>query len=400
MWLLAAEIRQIIERAQAAGVVPNAEQQAQYEARYYSADSGETTSRILKVAGDVAQLDITGVMTAAPDFFAMLFGGGNVTYPEIISALAQACANPDVARIEMRVDSPGGHVNGLFDAIAALQMCDKPIRAVVVNQAASAAYALVSQAGEIVASNRAVRVGSIGIATSIGVDPTVVDIASTDAPKKRPDVTTAEGQAIVREELDALHELFAEAIATGRDTTPEKVNAEFGQGAMVLADAALKRGMIDTIAGSTLRVVKSAKSTSATAASGASETGNMDLLKLKAEHPAVYAAAVAEGATQERDRVSAHLTLGEASGDMTTALAAVNDGSAMTATLQAKYMAAGMNRNAQGNRQADDAAAAAALAAANGGAGAGNGADGGAEAVVSAVEKALGILPAKAAATA
>ena len=80
----------------------------------------------------------------------------------------------------------------------------------------------------------------------------------------------------------------------------------------------------------------------------------MDLQTLKAQHPDVYAAAAQEGRTEERDRVGAHLTMGEASGDMKTAIDAVQDGSAMTATLQAKYMAAGMNRSDVQARQDDD----------------------------------------------
>ena len=74
----------------------------------------------------------------------------------------------------------------------------------------------------------------------------------------------------------------------------------------------------------------------------------MDLEKLKSEHPSVYAAVLALGVTagvdQERDRVGAHLTMGASSGDMKTAIEAIEKGDNMTATLQAKYMAAGMNR--------------------------------------------------------
>ena len=86
----------------------------------------------------------------------------------------------------------------------------------------------------------------------------------------------------------------------------------------------------------------------------------MDLQTLKAQHPDVYAAAAQEGRDQERDRVNAHLTMGEASGDMKTAIGAIGDGSAMTATLQAKYLAAGMNRSDVQARQDDDAEAGAA----------------------------------------
>ncbi len=46
--------------------------------------------------------------------------------------------------------------------------------------------------------------------------------------------------------------------------------------------------------------------------------------------------------------------MGTASGDMKTALAAVEDGSDMSAKLQAQYMAAGMNRKDTADRQDDD----------------------------------------------
>lgn len=83
----------------------------------------------------------------------------------------------------------------------------------------------------------------------------------------------------------------------------------------------------------------------------------MDLQSLKAQHPETYAAAVKQGTDIERDRVTAHLTMGGASGDMKTACKAIEDGSPMTATLQATYMTAGMNRKDTANRQEDDAGA-------------------------------------------
>ena len=85
----------------------------------------------------------------------------------------------------------------------------------------------------------------------------------------------------------------------------------------------------------------------------------MDLKELKAQHPDVYMAAVQEGVDQERDRVTAHLTMGEASGDTKTAFSAIKDGSGMTATLQATYMTAGLNRRDVEARQSDDVSAAA-----------------------------------------
>ena len=101
----------------------------------------------------------------------------------------------------------------------------------------------------------------------------------------------------------------------------------------------------------------------------------MTLDELKAKHPALYnairqeghdeasaltEAAVTAATDAERDRVNAHLISGEAAGDMKTALKAIEEGSAMTQTLQASYFKASLNRQDSNDRQddADDAASA------------------------------------------
>lgn len=388
MWLLTAEVKKAIEQAQASSSRPSAEQYAAFEARAAARDGG--ASRILSVAGDVAEIRVEGVLTKAPSFMAMLFGGGNATYPELISALAEADQDPSVTRAELRVDSPGGTIDGLFDAIAALQAFSKPLRAVVTNTAASAAYALVSQADEIVAANKAARVGSIGVVIDTYNDPERVSITSTDAPKKRPDIGTEAGKAVVREELDALHEIFVEAIAEGRSTTAEKINAEFGQGATLLAGEALKRGMIDAVVGTTSTIAAESPSSKSTAITGGGnlETEPMDLKTLKAQHPDVFAAALQEGVEKERDRVSAHMTMGEAAGAMDIAAKAIADGEEYTAKHMAQYNAAALRSRDQQDRQSDDAAAG---AAANGAAPAADEGGTDADAVCAIVEAQLGI---------
>lgn len=385
MWLLEASIRQAIEQALKSGFTPSAEQQASYMARYNDEDA-ERGSRVLAVAGDQAEVSIKGVLTKAPSFMAMLFGGGNTTYPEVIAAIQQAENDASVTSITLAVDSPGGHFDGLFDLLAVIQSAKKPVNAVVGGLAASAAYAIVCQADSIEARSIASRFGSIGVAVSFTVMEEDVDLTSTAAPKKRPDVRTPEGKAMVVEELDALHEIFADSIAGGRGVTTERVNAEFGQGATLLAGEALKRGMIDAIAKAP---PVSARKTNTTTASGGNipETGPMDLKTLKAQHPDVYAAAVQEGTESERDRVTAHLTMGEASGALETASKAIKDGTAMTHTLQATYLTAGMNRKDVATRQGDDAAAAAADTAAA----AAQGGDDDADNVASLVEARLGV---------
>lgn len=344
MWLLEAGTMARIEQAYSAGVTPNTDQEVKHAEAYAAANADGP--RILSKAGNNAQVSVRGVLTQAPSFMAMLFGGGNTTYPEIIASIASAEADPEIETITLDVDSPGGQWAGVFDAVAALQNAAKPIKARVSGMSASAAYLLTSQADEVSASNPGVLVGSIGVVQGFRVDPEVVEITSTNAPNKRPDVTTAKGVEAVREELDPMHELFVESIASARGVTVEKVNAEFGKGGVVLAGEAQKRGMIDSVVGApALRVVEPA-ATTATAERGGEEPEktSMDLATLKAQHPELFAQVVQMGVDKERDRVIGHLTMGEGSGAMPTAVKAVKEGAEMTNTLQAEYLTAGMNR--------------------------------------------------------
>lgn len=378
MWLLKTEVLHGMRLAHARGREATADERRDFEAH---SQAVAAAPKNLTVAGGVAQIEIAGVLTEKPDFLAWLFGGANTTYESIRASLAAAEADPAIKQIVLSVSSPGGSVNGLFETLAALEATSKPMR-VRASLAASAAYALSAAAGRIEAVGPASSFGSIGVAASIFVDPEVVDIASTEAPNKRPDVTTEEGKAIVREELDAIHELFADAIARGRaaatgsdDINVDFVNANFGRGGTLLAAEAKKRKMIDSYpkpAGRASRASASAGDGGANIVTETEEHRNMTKDQLKAAHPELYAALIEEGreagkaegvklgAAEERDRVKAHLTLGEASGDMKTALEAVASGEGLTAAVQAKYLAANMNRKAVDARQADSDAAAAA----------------------------------------
>lgn len=357
MWLLEHNVRELMQAAIKAGTAPTAEQQAQHEARHIAAltDGG---SRILTMAGASAEIEIKGVLTKSPSFLAMLFGGGNTTYPDIISALKEADSNPDIADITLAIDSPGGHVDGLFDLLDQIKSIRKPVKAIGTNLVASAAYAIASQADTVISSNDATRFGSIGVVVTGYVDEHEVTMTSTNAPRKAPDITTEEGRAMVVEELDAIHNLFVSAIADGRGGTADDINANFGQGAVLLAGEALKRGMIDSIAKRPLQSVVNTKPQAAAVGGDKPKVKVMNLAQLKAEHPDVYSAAVSEGVTQERDRVGAHLTMGQSSGDMKTAVDACLDGTQMTATMNAKYLSACMNRADTQAAVSDDASAA------------------------------------------
>lgn len=379
-WLLKPEVAQAMQAGRTAGYQPTAEERAAFAAAMHEAHATTASDqpRNMQVAGDVAEIAIDGVLTEKPDCFALLFGSGNTTYASIRKGLQQADANPAVKKIVLNIASPGGHVTGLFETLAAIEATQKPI-SVVASQATSAAYGIAAMAGPIKASTPAAEFGSIGVAVRLFLDEDVVDIASTEAPRKRPDYATEEGQAVIREELDALHELFVDAIARGRETKASTVNQEFGRGGVLLAKQARERGMIDSIAPQPRRqraekraesednaVPETVPPMTASADGGASEKTTMDSKELKEKHPELYASVLADGQAQgaatERKRVLAHLKLADSTGATKVARDAIESGaSTMDEGVHADYLSAAMNRRDATNRVADDAAAGAAL---------------------------------------
>lgn len=355
MWLIRNEVALAMRQARRAGFTPTAEQIADLNKTRASASAGQPRS--LSVAGEVAQINVHGALTKQPDFWALWFGGGNTSYTDMTAALAAASADPRVKRVVLDIDSPGGEVDGLFDFLAALEAFDKPIitRAA---QACSAAYAIACITKTIEATNPAAGFGSIGVAASFWVLDDIVDITSTEAPDKRPDLSTEEGQAVVRKHLDDIHGLFVDGIARGRGTTADKVNATYGRGAVLLAAEAKRLGMIDSIAKPALRAVSSSRS--ATAEPGGTQTKRVVTMteeELRQQHPATYEAVFNKGKKAGEDAlhdlVTAHLVAGEASGDMKTATDAIKARTPMTQTLQTQYMMAAANRSDRNSRQDD-----------------------------------------------
>jgi ClpP class serine protease len=268
MWLLKSEVFAEMRAAMAGGLRGTAEQQAQFVAARGTPRPRAEAPENYAVAGDTAQINVLGVLSPRPSFLLWLLGYEQTTYADIQSSLSAAASDSNVQRVVMVVDSPGGTADGLFDTLAALEAFGKPI-SVTAACACSAAYAIAAASGPITATNAAAEFGSVGVAVSVPIDDETIDITSTEAPHKRPDVSTDEGQAVIREHLDAIHELFAEAIAGGRGTSVARVNTAYGRGATLLAGAAQERGMIDGIAAK----LGSSRTSSAARAELAAEVG-------------------------------------------------------------------------------------------------------------------------------
>lgn len=361
MWLIDEHAGRELAAARRSGVGFSAEQRTSIEQSIVAMDGDP---RGMVRAGSTAEIFVEGVLTEKPDFFAMFFGGGNTLYPSIAKALAIAASDISIKDVVFRINSPGGTIAGLFETLGAIERfkADSGKRvSVVATSALSAAYAIAAVAGNISAATAASTFGSIGVAVDFTVwdGETNVSITNSASPDKRPDLTTEAGRAVMVEHLDALYDIFADAIARGRGVKAEDIGERFGRGRTFTAAEAKQRGMIDALPKSNTRpALRAVAIDEVTPESvGAHKRTPMDLETLRAQHPDVFKAAAAEGCTVERDRVIAHLTMGAACGDMEIAHGAIKAGSVMTTTLQAEYMAAGMKRSQVGARQDDSNAA-------------------------------------------
>jgi ClpP class serine protease len=191
-WLLEEGVLRTIAHARKT-YVASVEQLTAFEELFKPAAEG--MPRNLRIAGDVAEIRVEGVLSKKPDFWSWYFGGGNTTYEQIQQALAICAADDTIKKVRFYVDSPGGNVDGLFDALSAIDAFAKP-KSVATAYACSAAYAIAALGGKIEATNAAVQVGSIGVAIRYvdyeGVD--IIDITSTEAPEQAPGPDDGRGE--------------------------------------------------------------------------------------------------------------------------------------------------------------------------------------------------------------
>ncbi len=212
---------------------------------------------VMEASGQVAVLNLFGVIAQRMSAMEEISGG---TSTELFGkAFDEAVANEAVSAIVINVDSPGGNVHGVPELAAKIHAArgTKPIIAVSNSLMASAAYWIASAADEIVGQPSS-HTGSIGV-LSIHTDQSAAD--EQDGLKRtviRSTAYKAEGNpyeplsdsalAARQERVDKIHAEFVSTVAANRGISPAKVEREFGQGRVLLADEAVAVGMIDRIA--------------------------------------------------------------------------------------------------------------------------------------------------------
>jgi capsid assembly protease len=208
-------------------------------------------------SGSIAVLPLHGLITPRASLLSLLFGGGG-GLEQFQRTLRAAVAHPDIEKIVLDVDSPGGSVSLVPETAAAVREAReaKPVVAVANTRAASAAYWIASQASELVVSPSG-DVGSVGVLTfhddvskaqnMAGIKTTIVSAGKYKDEGNPYEPLGREAKAELQRYVDDVYAMFVDDVAAGRGANAQAVRNGFGQGRLVLAEEAVGQGMADRV---------------------------------------------------------------------------------------------------------------------------------------------------------
>ncbi|MEO4012263.1 S49 family peptidase [Pseudomonas rossensis] len=205
-------------------------------------------TRQVSIRDGVAIVPIVGPIFRYANLLTEISGA---TSTQILATdIRQALDNPAVKAIVLDIDSPGGMASGINELAELIfaGRSQKRIVAYVGGTGASAAYWLASAAHEVVVDDTAI-VGSIGVVVEVIVDspdakgPKRYQIVSSNAPNKRPDLSTEQGRAKVGEMVDAMAGVFVAKVARNLNVPAARVPAMGGGGGLLVGAAAVKSGL-------------------------------------------------------------------------------------------------------------------------------------------------------------
>lgn len=215
---------------------------------------------VMQIRGDTAIIPVRGVLARYSDQINGACQDQGRSAESIQADLAKASANPNVSRIIMRIDSPGGSVAGTAEtgaAIRAASASGKRVVAYVDGMAASAGYWLASQADEIVASAPGSLVGSIGVIMALvdasknqekaGYKVHVVRSVGLKAPGTANEAINPEQLASVQKVVADLHSLFTSAVSSGRGMDQKQMDSA-ATGEVFTAEEGVRLGLVDRVA--------------------------------------------------------------------------------------------------------------------------------------------------------
>lgn len=223
-----------------------------------SEDDTRLGSHLIEKVGNLAFIKVAGSLVNNHDSWHRYMAGRITSYQAIIGATKILADDPDVARIALRVSSPGGAVTGLSRASEAIRKLDKvkPVFSHVDNMAFSAGYWLSSSAREIIAGDPMAEFGSIGtlmvhtskarMAEEMGIDITVFRAGDFKAMGHPMEKMTDMAQKYLQADIDKTNSFFLEHVSKRRNLSIAAKDV-WGNGQTFFASEAQTVGLIDRV---------------------------------------------------------------------------------------------------------------------------------------------------------
>jgi signal peptide peptidase SppA len=208
--------------------------------------------------GNIAVLNLWGVMSQKANLVEEASGGGGTSTQAFLGAFRDSMADPSVAAILIDCDSPGGSVTGTPELTAEVMKARgvKPVYAFVNGLAASACY-WVASACEAIYSTPSGSTGSIGVYCAhtdaskamekAGLAQEFISAGKYKTEGASNGPLNPDARAFIQSQIDTFYAMFTSDVARGRGTTPAAVRNGFGQGRCLLADEALRAGLVDGV---------------------------------------------------------------------------------------------------------------------------------------------------------
>lgn len=207
-----------------------------------------------EMIGGVAVIPIEGTLVAKLGTLRPF--SGMTGYDGIRQNFMVAMSDPEVKAIMLSIDSPGGEVQGCFDLADQIFECrgEKPIHAILSENACSAAYALGCAADKITVP-RTGFTGSIGVIymhcdiskmlDKAGVKVTMLHYGARKADGAMELPLSEEAQTAFMKDINTVGEMFVETVARNRGIDADSVRET--EAATFQGADGLKPGLADAV---------------------------------------------------------------------------------------------------------------------------------------------------------
>ena len=212
--------------------------------------------------GNIGVITLTGVISEEPTD---AFRQSGITPAAVRQLLAIAEADPHIAALVLRIESPGGSVAASQEIGALIRDFPRPVVVSMADLATSGGLYISIFADRIVAQPGTIT-GSIGVIMGhiylgglyerLGIQVEVLTAGEHKGIGMEP--LTPEGRQILQAFLDDLHRQFIEAVAEGRRLDPERVR-EMATGEFFTGQRAHALGVVDRLGGLDLAIAEAAE---------------------------------------------------------------------------------------------------------------------------------------------